>query len=187
MKKRNKQINKVEYANSQRCDAQKERKQMATYYEISSPHFQSNKLSVRTSLLSSAKLQQNGGNLKKTKGTYQAIDDQGNTVEIKMGFDFLNLAPNLEIKNETIYLFPRMKWYIYAWVYLPLFVLFFQGGAIGALIAIIGVTQNLKIFRSQKPIAVKFVITGFIAALVWVFYIVIIILPWFKFLVSKLF
>jgi hypothetical protein len=74
------------------------------------------------------------------------------------------------IKNEIIELAPRLKWYQYAWMALPIAIAIDQG-LLSKIVGITTVRVNFEIFRSERSSFQKYLHTGalsFLAAATYI-------------------
>lgn len=77
-----------------------------------------------------------------------------------MGLD----VPQLIVDGKVINVVEPLKWYAWVWSALPL-PLIFIGGALGALMAMIGFTVSTSVFRSSQPAVAKFAISLIVSIL----------------------
>lgn len=80
-------------------------------------------------------------------------------------------VPRLVVDGQTINVAEPLPWYAWLWSGLP-FLLIFVGGAVGAILGIIGFSVNAKIFRSTWPMLAKFVVSAIVSGAAVVTYIV---------------
>ena len=78
-----------------------------------------------------------------------------------LGFD---PVPELIIDGKTIQIMEPLKPYQWVWSGIPLF-LFFIGGVFGTLCSIIAFAINVRILRSQRSNAVKYLATALVTVL----------------------
>lgn len=82
-----------------------------------------------------------------------------------LGFD----VPSLEVDGQSIQLVEPLKTSQWLWAGLPILLLFI-GGFFGAIAGIIAFAINVRIFRSELNILLKFLLTGVISVLAGVVY-----------------
>ncbi|NTU83636.1 MAG: hypothetical protein HGA45_30410 [Chloroflexales bacterium] len=80
-------------------------------------------------------------------------------------------VPRLIVDGQTINVAEPLKWYVWLWSGLP-FILVVVGGAIGAVVGMIGFGVNANIFRSSWPTAAKFAVSAIVSVVAVVAYIV---------------
>jgi hypothetical protein len=128
--------------------------------EIEHPAFKSKRLSVETaSFLAGPKLLLNGVVLKRKGRTYLVESDSGQELAIKVMYNFLDPIPKVKIGEETIELAKPLQWYEYAWIGVPM-LLVFSGGALGAFVGAGSTVVNGRIFRSDRGVFSKFALAG---------------------------
>lgn len=84
---------------------------------------------------------------------------------------FPDPAPVLVVGNKTVRLAEPLEWYEWIWTGFPL-VLVFLGGAIGGLLGGGAAVVNTQLFRSGKPVVVKYVLSALVTIVaigLWVF------------------
>ena len=87
---------------------------------------------------------------------------------VLLGFDL----PKLVVDGDAIDLVPPLKPHEVAWSALPI-LLIFLGGAFGALVGVLGYSNNTKVFRSERSPAVKYLLTAAISAAAGIAYLLI--------------
>jgi hypothetical protein len=128
--------------------------------EINHPAFKTQPLSVETaSIFAVPKLLQNGVVLKRTSGSYQVDSDSGQQFKIQVKYNFLDPIPKVKIGEETITLAKPLRWYEYAWIGVPM-LLVFAGGALGGLVGAVCTVVNGRIFRSNRGAFSKYALAG---------------------------
>lgn len=80
-------------------------------------------------------------------------------------------VPQLVVDGQAIHVVEPLAWYVWLWSGLP-FLLVFLGGAIGAIIGLIGFSVNAKIFRSAWPMSAKFTISAVVSGVAVAAYLV---------------
>ncbi len=84
-----------------------------------------------------------------------------------LGFDI----PSLIVGDEVIHVVDPLKWHELVWSGLPL-LLVLRGGALGAIAGVIAFNANMKVFRSDRNTAVKYLLTAGISILAVIVYLV---------------
>jgi len=74
-------------------------------------------------------------------------------------------VPQLVVEGKTIRAIDPLKWYVWAWIALPI-LLVFVGGALGGIVGALGLTTNAKIVRSKMNGLAKFAATAAVSAFV---------------------
>ncbi len=74
-------------------------------------------------------------------------------------------VPQLVVEGKTIRAIDPLKWYVWAWIALPI-LLVFVGGALGGIVGALGLTTNAKIVRSKMNGLAKFAATTAVSAFV---------------------
>jgi hypothetical protein len=90
--------------------------------------------------------------LRKTDGT-EAL------AELRPRATGLDPVPDVTIGGETFQLAPPLRWYEWAWILLPLLLLF-VGGAVGAALGGAAAFQNAHLFRSGRSLTARYAFTG---------------------------
>ena len=135
------------------------------------PGFDNKQVTIRTAgMLSGPKLLVNGRELSRSKGAFRAVNDSGVEVPLKFKARFFDPIPNVVVAGNVVQIVPSMSWYEYAWMMLPI-ILAFAGGLLGALIGLPAIYASSHIFRSDRPVAVRYLLTGVISACSVVVYI----------------
>src|SRR5438270_14021771 len=97
------------------------------------PGMEGQNIAVRASgAFSAAKLMLNGAPVAKQNGFFHLKSNAGSALAVKFKGRLLDPIPNLLVGGQTIQLVPALQWYEYAWMAIPI-VLLFMGGAIGGL------------------------------------------------------
>ena len=78
-------------------------------------------------------------------------------------------VPQLLVDGKTITIVDPLTWYEYLWNGLPIF-LVFQGGAIGAMVGMVGFSINTKIFRSSRSLFSKYALTAAVSVGTFILY-----------------
>src|SRR5215469_6702910 len=135
------------------------------------PCFDNKQVTIRTAgMLSGPKLLVNGMELPRSKGAFRTVNDNGIEVPLKFKARFFDPIPNVVVAGSVVQIAPSMSWYEYAWMMLPIF-LALAGGLLGALIGLPAIYASSHIFRSDRPVAVRYLLTGVISACSVVVYI----------------
>jgi len=128
--------------------------------EIMHPAFKSKRLSVETaSFLAGPKLLLNGVALKRKGRSYLVESDSGQELAIKVMYNFLDPIPKVKIGEDTIELAKPLQWYEYAWIGVPM-LLVFAGGALGGFVGAGSTVVNGRIFRSDRGALSKYTLAG---------------------------
>jgi hypothetical protein len=112
--------------------------------------------------ITGAKLMLNGQPVAKEKGFYQLRSNAGANVAVKLKGRLLDPIPNLVVGGQTIEVAPALTWAQYAWMSIPI-VLVFIGGGIGGLCAGLAATASSRVFRSDLSDGLKYAVTGMIS------------------------
>ncbi len=128
--------------------------------QINHPAFKSQHLSVETaSFLVGPKLLLNGVVLKRKGGRYLVASDSGQELTIKVIYNFLDPIPKVKIGDGIIDLAKPLQWYEYAWVGVPM-LLVFAGGALGGFVGAGSTVVNGRIFRSDRGTLSKYALAA---------------------------
>lgn len=142
-------------------------------YPVTLPGFEEQQIVVEPAgLFTGARLLVNGQPAPKGKGRGEMLVRRNDGKDVTFTFrnNFLDV-PALLVDGKPLELVEPLKWYEWVWNGLPV-VLVFLGGAIGALIGILAVTFNLKIFRSSQNPLMKYVLTGAVGVGAFIFYLI---------------
>jgi hypothetical protein len=140
--------------------------------DIEHPEFKTKRLAVETAgWFSGSKLLVNGAIAEKRKGRFTVPSDSGAEVSIELKYNLLDPIPKVKIGDETLELAPPLQWYEYAWIGIPI-LLVFVGGAIGGLVGAMGARANGRVFRGNHGAPAKYGISALITIGVPVAYIV---------------
>jgi len=118
------------------------------------------------------KLMLNGQPVAKQNGLFQVRSKDGTTLAIKFKNRFLDPIPDLEVGGQTITLVPPLQWYQYAWMAIPL-ILIFLGGAIGGFCGGLAAALSSRVFRSDLSEGMKYGATALISMAAFVTYFVV--------------
>jgi len=107
-------------------------------------------------------------------GKYTLRRTDGTEVQARLRSNLVDPIPQLEVDKKMYLAVKPLPWYQLIWSVVPI-LLFFAGGAIGAIIGLLAAYANTRIFRSELQAVLKYVVTGLvtIAALVVVLVLVI--------------
>jgi hypothetical protein len=107
-------------------------------------------------------------------GKYTLRRTDGTEVQARLRSNLVDPIPQLEVDKKMYLAVKPLPWYQLVWSVVPI-LLFFAGGAIGAIIGLLAAYANTRIFRSELQAVLKYVVTGLvtIAALVVVLVLVI--------------
>jgi hypothetical protein len=128
--------------------------------EIKHPAFKSHRLSVETaSILAGPKLLLNGVVVKRKGRSYLVRSDTGQELAIKVVYNFLDPVPRVKVGEETIELAKPLRWFEYAWIGVPM-LLVFAGGALGGFVGAGSTVVNGRIFRSDRSALSKYALAA---------------------------
>jgi hypothetical protein len=92
--------------------------------------------------------------------------NDGTSVAVRLKPSVFGLdVPQLVVEGKTIRAIDPLKWYVWAWIALPI-LLVFVGGALGGIVGALGLTTNAKIVRSKMNGLAKFAATAAVSAFV---------------------
>jgi hypothetical protein len=127
---------------------------------VKHPAFKSRHLSVeQASFFSGPKLLLDGVVVKKEKGAYPVASDSGQPVMIQMRYNLLDPIPTIKVGGAAIELAKPLRWFEYAWIGLPM-LLVFTGGALGGFVGGGSTVVNGRIFRSERSTVAKYVLAA---------------------------
>src|SRR5215469_18305402 len=118
---------------------------------------------ARIGTLTMPKLLLNGQPLAKQNGSFRLRSNDGLAIMLKFKARGLDPIPNLMVGTRMVQLAPPLEWYQWAWVGIPL-VLVFIGGAIGGFCAGLALVISSRIFRMNYSDSMKYALTGLISA-----------------------
>lgn len=130
-------------------------------YPVHLPGFEGQEIVVEAAgFFSGPRLLVNGQPAPKGKGRGEMLVRRNDGKDVTFSFrnNFLDV-PSLMVDGKPLDLVEPLKWYEWIWNGLPV-ILVFMGGAIGALVGVLALTVNLKVFRSSQNAAMKYVLTG---------------------------
>ena len=119
-------------------------------------------VALRSETFSGPKLMLNGQPVARQKGLFHLRSNVGSTMSVKFKGRFLDPIPNLIVGGQTIQLVPPLAWYQYAWMSIPM-ILLFLGGAVGGLCGGLAAGFSSRVFRSDRSQAMKYALTGLIS------------------------
>jgi hypothetical protein len=129
--------------------------------------FEGQDIQVNIGFFSGAKLFINGSPASKGKKRGEMILQQNDGKEVIATWkaQFLGIdVPQLVVDHKAITLVPPLKWYQWVWGGWPI-LLVTIGGALGAILGLIGFSINSRIFRAEISEGLKFVVTAVISFL----------------------
>ncbi len=96
------------------------------------------------------------------KRTYLLRNNAGKDIVATLQHRILDPIPNVVLGEEIIELARPLLWYEYLWMAFPI-LLFFTGGALGALVGGGTAHFNSQIFRSDRSTFQKYLLTGLVS------------------------
>jgi hypothetical protein len=97
-------------------------------FAIHHPAFKSQRLSVQTALgLGGPKLLLNDEIVKRQYGTYPMLSDSGSQFLAQMDVNWVDTIPVVKIGGKSISVAKPLRWFEYAWICLPLLLVFVGG------------------------------------------------------------
>jgi len=96
-----------------------------------------------------------GGEVKGKRLRFSLRDNSGQEREIRLKTNGLDPVPKVQIGGQAIELARPLAWYEYAWMGIPI-ALVFVGGGLGALLGLAAVYSSARIFRSGRGTAAKY-------------------------------
>jgi len=103
-----------------------------------------------------------GSEAKGKRLKYLLRDNSGNSVEVRLKSNGLDPIPKVQFADQTIALARPLTWYEYAWMSLPI-LLVFAGGGLGALFGLFAVYSSTHVFRGHRSTAAKFGLSAVIS------------------------
>ncbi len=94
---------------------------------------------------------------------YRVESNGGQELVVKMVSKTWDSVPEVLIDGEKYRPLPRLKWYEYVWICIPLFLLYI-GGALGGLIGGLATLTNSRYFRSSRKTWQKYLLAGLTSA-----------------------
>jgi hypothetical protein len=127
---------------------------------IQHPAFKSKRLSVeQAGFFTGPKVLLDGVVVKKQKGRYPVMSDSGQQVLIQMRYNLLDPIPTVKIGDAPIELAKPLRWFEYAWIGVPM-LLVFAGGALGGFVGAGSTVVNGRIFRSDRSAVAKYALAA---------------------------
>lgn len=133
---------------------------MAIRYPVQIKGFENQKIELESSgFFSPARLLVNGVRAESGQKNNEVIIRKSNGSKTSVFFQnaFFDTIPRLIVNGEIIRIVPPVRWYQYVYCGLTLFLIFY-GGAIGAIISMIGFLMNIRTLRSQKKVWLKYLL-----------------------------
>lgn len=93
----------------------------------------------------------------------------GKPVSVYIQSAYFDTIPKLRVNGQTIQIAPPLFWYQYLWSAIPLILVLF-GGMLGAILALFGFIFNVRLFRTNFPPFVRFLLVGLSHIIVWAIY-----------------
>ena len=124
---------------------------MPSVYPVKIKGFENKKVEMESSgFFSPAKILVNGVKAEPGSKNNEVIlrKDDGTKVSVFIQNAFFDTIPRLIVNGETISVSPPLKWYQYVFCGLTLFLIFY-GGAIGAVLCMIGFLINIRTMRNS--------------------------------------
>ena len=130
---------------------------------VTHPAFTTRKLHVRSAgFWSGPKVLVDGRVAEGKRGVYQIPDNTGKTREIKTKYSLFDPIPVLELDGEKIHVARQLTWYEYTWMGIPILLLL-TGGALGGAFGFAAIYSSARIFRSERSVPAKYVLSGLIS------------------------
>ncbi len=128
-------------------------------YPINLPGVENKQVKLVTSnFYGKPKLFLNDFELQKQNDRYSITSDSGSPILITLENNFLDPVPKVFANNNQILVAKKIKWYEYIWTGLPILMVL-QGGLLGVLFGLISLRLNLNIFRGNRKIIAKYLLT----------------------------
>lgn len=143
---------------------------------IDHPSFHRRHIALRPAgFFSGPKLLQNNAEVSGKKGRYEVRDDSDEARIVEIKGRFLDPLPKLTVDGEEVALGRPLTWYEYAWLGLPIF-LVFAGGAIGGAFGFLAAYSSARLFRSDRTAVAKYALSGLISISAGVAYIIAVVM-----------
>jgi len=108
----------------------------------------------------------------KRRLSYRLRKNDGAWADIKLKPRLFDPVPQVEFDGRRIAPVRPLYWYEYAWMALPI-LLVFSGGGLGALVGLGAAHLNSRVFRSNRAVWLRYVLAALVSiAAVGVFFIV---------------
>lgn len=104
----------------------------------------------------------NGTPIKRKRWKYLIRNSQGQEVTVQIKSNHIDPIPKLVIDGEKVQLARDLTWYEYLWMGVPI-VLVVSGGALGAMIGIGATYSSSRIFRSERGVLSKYLLSGLVS------------------------
>jgi hypothetical protein len=128
--------------------------------EVRHPAFKTQRLSIQAaSFFTGPKLLLNDVPVKRKGGRYPVVSDSGQEVLIQMRYNLLDPIPALKIGDAPFELAKPLRWFEYAWIGVPM-LLVFAGGALGGFVGAGSTIVNGRIFRSDRSAVSKYALAA---------------------------
>jgi hypothetical protein len=129
-------------------------------YLFRHPDFQGRSLVLRVSgFFGATKLVVDGAEVVGHRGKFTLHDNQGRSHKLRLKPRFLDPIPNVVLDDTVITLVPPPRWYEYAWMSLPILLVFY-GGALGAILGLAAAYSSTRIFRGDRSAGAKYLLSG---------------------------
>jgi hypothetical protein len=109
--------------------------------------------------------------VKREHRKYTVRDNQAREVQIRLKSNHIDPIPKIEVGGKVFPLGTPLKWYEYGWAGLPL-LLVHAGGALGGACGGAAAYRNVRVFRSDRSTARKYLVTGATSVLAVIAYLV---------------
>jgi hypothetical protein len=113
-------------------------------------------------MFSGPRLLIDGAEVKGKRLRFSLRDNTGNTREVRLRSNGFDPIPKVEIEGRTLVLARPLAWYEYAWMGLPI-VLVFAGGALGVLFGLSAVYTSARVFRGDGSATAKYGLSALIS------------------------
>jgi len=130
-------------------------------YPFEHPDFQGRSLVLRIGR-GPTQLVVDGAEIRGAKGKFSVHDNQGQPRTLKLTTRLLDPIPVVVVDGTKIDLVPPLAWYEYAWMGLPI-LLVFTGGALGGLFGAAAGYYNTRVFRSDRGTGAKYTVSGLVS------------------------
>lgn len=145
-------------------------------YPVAASGFRRRTVEIETSgFFTGANLLQDGERAPKgpKRGTYLLTRDDGTSAvaRLKTSAFMVDPVPAMEIDGQRFHAVRPLRWYEMVWIGLPV-LLIFVGGALGAVVGAVAASASATVFRSDRPAAVRYGLTGGLSILSVIVYIV---------------
>jgi hypothetical protein len=129
---------------------------------------------VTAAFFKQAKIQVNGADAEKgdRRGVYLLRNNAGKLVKLTLSTVAFDIVPQLDVDGKLIQLVEPFKWYHYFVSALPL-ILVMIGGGLGGVIGTLSFIGNLRIFRLEWPVWVRYlavIVDSVLAFFVYLFF-----------------